>query len=177
MILFLDSFVRRLLKKRPAKKESARLPVSFMRACARVRGATRTIGAFLDITWATACVADVACDIELASLYKYRGLPKSQAASFRGVGLAPGLLAMISDALHMRCAPFYAAASAGFQLGGNRDGRFQIITANETTCKRRAMGLPTVDLLADAKGGYDGGRHGQLLRAAKQASIRPQEWL
>ena len=131
----------------------------------------------MDLTFTTACIADVVSGVEIASLYKFKGLPPSEPSSFRGVGLAPGLLALISDAMHIRCAPFYAAAAMDTQLGGRRDGRFQVIAAWEKTNHRRAMVLATVDIIADAKGGYDGGRHGQLMKAAKHAAMRPREWL
>ena len=69
------------------------------------------------------------------------------------------------------------AASGDLQLGGRKDGRYQVIEAWETTSCRREMNLPTVDVLVDAKHGYDGGRHGQFLKAAKRSRIRPREWL
>ena len=84
----------------------------------------RAITAFMDLTFTTACIADVVSGVEIASLYKFKGLPPSEPSSFRGVGLAPGLLALVSYAMHIRCTPFYAAAAMGTQLGGRRDGRF-----------------------------------------------------
>jgi len=176
-LFFAENHVKKMLLKRAARKESSRLPVAFFRACAGTSGTLHMITAFLDITWATGCIADVIGDIELASLYKFKGLPRTEPASYRDVGLAPGLLALISDAMHLRCGPFYAAAGADFQIGGRKDGRFHIITAWEATSHRRAFQLPTVDFLVDARFGYDGGRHGQLLMAAKHAQLRPREWL
>ena len=39
------------------------------------------------------------------------------------------------------------------------------------------MGLPTVESNADARSGFDGGRHARVLRQLHNIGIKPNDWL
>ena len=63
------------------------------------------------------------------------------------------------------------------QLGGLRDPRCAVVALMENGCRRRAMGLPSCDLVADAMHGFDGGRHSKYLEAAADAGVGTKDWL
>ena len=68
-------------------------------------------------------------------------------------------MSLISDVLRIRVAPGLACAAGPKQLGGLRDPRLAVAARQESSCRRRLMGLPICELGVDARFGFDGGRH------------------
>ena len=77
--------------------------------------------------------------------------------------------------LLLRAAPPLAGFAGDNQTGGRRDSRMSVIARLDGRARRRTLRLPSVDSIVDAKGGYDGGRHGQMVCQAGKANARPRE--
>ena len=71
--------------------------------------------------------------------------------------------------------PFLAGQVGYSQYGGRCDPRFLILARWDGRARRWRMGLPTLDIYADARFGFDGGRHGHFIQTASNSSARPRE--
>ena len=98
-------------------------------------------------------------------------------ASHRPLGLADPCLSLLSDILHMRLNITIAAFVGPNQQGGQTDPRYLIIRQSDVKGIRIQMGLPTVESSADARFGFDGGRHSQVLAQLYIAGAKPHDWL
>jgi hypothetical protein len=174
---FSNDLVRQLMVKRPVRKAAARLPGAAVRGAAQLEPMVAALTSLADLTWAFADMDETLATIQIAHLFKGRGKDPSTIQAFRPLGLADPILTVLVSLLHLRIAGCISAFVGPAQLGGSRDGRFLIISLGENLAARRQMGLPTCDLLTDARYGYDGGRHAQVLLQLHSAGISVRDWL
>ena len=84
---------------------------------------------------------------------------------------------MGSDLWLLRAGPPLAGFIGPNQTGGRRDSRMSVVTHLDGRARRRRLCLPLADGIVDGKGGYDGGRHGQMVCQCRKADVRPRELL
>jgi hypothetical protein len=176
-IFFAPATIQRLLKKRPSKKGASKLPVAMQVGGADSDAFVLMTTAIADLVWASADIDTCNLIVEMVNSYKGRGKDPMSPGSFRFLGMAEPLLSLISDLLFLRVGHQVTAFVGASQLGGLKDARWHAIVCRELTLRRRLMGLPTLDLQTDARFGYDGGRHHQVLSQLHQAGINQREWL
>ena len=63
------------------------------------------------------------------------------------------------------------------QQGGQTDLRYMVIMKSDARGIRKQQGLPTVESNADARFGFDGGRHAQVLLQLRKAGVNSCDWL
>ena len=63
------------------------------------------------------------------------------------------------------------------QQGGQTDPKFMVILQSDAKRIRQQAGLPTVESNADARYGFDGGRHAQVLKQLHVLGTAPNNWL
>ena len=78
--------VRWAARKRPASKSSAKIPIAGIRAMADYASSLHMLHSLFNVVWAVAWWSMYLLSIELAHLYKGRGLPTNAVRSFRPVG-------------------------------------------------------------------------------------------
>ena len=75
----------RLLRKRPAKKSAARLPIASLRGASDSLPWILLVVGFLNISWAIVTLSETLAAIELVHMFKKRG--RTRAISFHSMGL------------------------------------------------------------------------------------------
>ena len=176
-LFFSPATVARVMRKRKQAKSSACLPNGALAGLADFGPAVWLLMALADLVWAEADVGSILPVITISHLHKGKAKDPRLNSSFRPVGAADPVMSIIADLFHMRTAHLFAWFAGPTQLGGTADPRFLAALMLDGRVVRRAMGLPTCDLSADARFGFDGGRHGQLLRQAHRAGATPRDWL
>ena len=101
--------------------------------------------------------------VYLLHKFKGRGLDPGLVQSFRPLGLADGLWYRRADLAQLRTVACVTAYVGPHQLGGRTDSRFLAILHGDARAARAAMKLPITEASLDARFGFDGGRHSQLL--------------
>ena len=115
--------------------------------------------------------------IQIHHKYKGNGKDPKVIASHRPLGLSDPCLSLLSDILHMRLNITIATFVGSNQQGGQTDPRYLIIRQSDVKGIRIQMGLPTVESSVDARFGFDGGRHAQVLAQLHIAGAKPHDWL
>ena len=87
------------------------------------------------------------------------------------------MLSLRSDVLTHRTRAQLVGLAGRHQLGGLRDPRCALVAMQENASRRRTMGLPSCDLVADALYGFDGGRHSSYMASASNAGLDARDWL
>jgi len=167
-----------LIRRRSATKSSARLPWAAMRAAVHLdRDHLEMIHTALEITWAIYDVDEASLGIEIDHHHKGQGKPTTATKAYRPLGLVHPLMSLRSDILRIRLAPGLTLHVGETQLGGLRDPRLIVVARQEAQCRRRCMGLPTAELAADARFGFDGGRHCRIMTHVTAAGTADRDWI
>ena len=110
-------------------------------------------------------------------LHKGKGKPAQKQESYRPFGLAHPMTSLRSDILRLRQINGLVELAGVTQLGGIRDARLAVLAPQESAARRRCMRLPTCELAADARFGYDGGRHARFMHYVSVAGASDRDWL
>ena len=148
-----------------------------MRPAARDIVLCLCIPAVIDLTWAIADVSRFLTAVEIAHAFKGGKRDPDDIQSFRPLGIAEPLLSIVVDFLHLRTAYRVNHFVGSLQLGGRADPRCHIVRFESAAAARKSLGLPYVDNHGDARFGYDGGRHAQILLQLHRAGCDPRDVL
>ena len=80
------------------------------------------------------------------------------------MGLADPILSLIPDILYLRMNTQIATYVGQNQQGGQSESKFMVVLQRDARSVRMQMRLPTIQVDADARYGFDGGRHAQVLQ-------------
>ena len=155
--------VARICSRRTKSTGPVRLPVAAVKMGARDSDVTLLLIAFVDVTWATVDIHARVLATEIPNAYKGQGKAPSSHEAFRPLDLAEPILALVVDILRIRTGIVIRCYVGRRQLGGEVDPRAHILSFRVGIAMRRRAGLPSVDLMVDARLGYDGGRRAQVL--------------
>ena len=174
---FTTDDVQQCLRKRAERKASSFLPNAAIRACAEDISLTRLVHALMEVVWSTAVWSIYFLTVPLLHIYKGKGLPTNAPSSYRPLGQSHPLLSLGMSLLHDRGKGALHQYCGLSQLGGTKDGRMAAISFGERRALRRELGLPTVEPQADARFGYDGGRHVRFCQGLRKAGLPACEQL
>ena len=106
-----------------------------------------------------------ACLLAIHILHLYKGKQKDPnvVGSYRPVGQADPILYLLADLVQLRTGFRISQVVGPSQLGGLADSRYHIGMQRDCRTARALQGLPTFETSADARYGFDGGRHAQVL--------------
>ena len=172
-----EDMVRQLLAKRKPAKAASRLPNAAPFASRHIPSLLALLTAFCDCALALGEVGSVLPIVLILHMFKGRGLDAGVVQSFRPLGQADPLLYLLADLVQLRSGERISLYVGAHQHGGHTDSRFLVIMQRDTRVSRARLRLPTIQCSLDAKYGFDGGRHAQLLCLLHQARVGSFDWI
>ena len=169
--------ISKLISRRRANKASAMIPNVAIRAVRELLRMLEFLTALCDLIFATGEVGHMLCVIWLNHKFKGKLNNPDLIASYRPLGQADPIMYLVGDLWQLRTGFCVAQFVGPSQLGGKSDSRFHVVTQRDCRTVRQRLRLPVLECSVDARFGFDGGRHAQVLLQAHNMGMSSIDWL
>ena len=162
---------QKMLNKRKASRASVVIPNAALNAAQHIQGQTEILTWVIEVLFTAGEAGAVLVRLQIHHKHKGKAKDPDNIQSYRPLGLADPLLSLLSDVLYTRITVHIATYVGSRQQGGQSDTRCMVILQRDARTARRNMQLPTAEISADARYGFDGGRHVQVLIQLHKANV------